>query len=181
MNIPQVTNGHRANIIGKLEDSLTSLEQSLKRVSPDKWPAKPQPEAWSVGEVVHHLVLVEVQRLQQIKDILEGRAESAPARDGPAPRIETARSRKKKFKTGTKMEPTPGLPAKVLLGAIHRARKETLDFVQAADLDRLSQIWLNTISLGPLNGVEYFEFLAVHMERHVEQIEEIASEVAQSS
>lgn len=167
---------HVKNRLSKaLNDSMQALEKQLESISAEKWNLKPVSTSWSIAEIVHHLILVEVQRLQQLKDLLESRRESAPPRGEPGapPAFDKVRSRENPVKTRPEMEPSTGIPAKVLLAGLKRARSETINFVQTADLTRLQDVWINTISLGALNGLEYIEFLAAHMERHANQIDEV--------
>lgn len=161
-----------------LTSSLQSLEKQLLGFSPEMWSLRMKEGSWSVEEIVHHLILVEVQRLQQLKDLLKGRRESAPARaEMQKPNFEKIRRRESPVKTREEMEPSPGIPARVLLAGLRRARNETMSFVRAADLAQLEHVWLNTVSLGPLNGVEFMEFLAAHMQRHAKQIEEVRKSI----
>lgn len=158
--------------------SLQVLEKQLLDISTEKWNLKLNEGSWSIEEIVHHLILVEVQRLQQLKDLLDGRRESAPARVGMhKPNFEQIRRRVNPVKTREEMEPSPGIPVKVLQAGLRRARNETMGFVKSADFNHLEQVWLNTISLGPLNGVEFIEFLAAHMERHAKQIEAVRKSI----
>ncbi|KAA0229696.1 DinB family protein [candidate division KSB1 bacterium] len=166
------------HLSGFLDRSLQALEKQVLDIPVEKWDLKVNAESWSIEEIIHHLILVEVQRLQQLKDLLEGRRESAPARaEIQKPNFDQIRHRESPVKTREEMEPSPGIPAKVLLAGLRRARNETMDFVQAADLTQLEHVWLNTISLGPLNGVEFIEFLAAHMERHAKQIEDVRKSI----
>lgn len=164
----------KKQLSGLLTKSLQAFEKQVLEIPAEKWNLKVNAESWSIEEIIHHLILVEVQRLQQLKDLLEGRRESAPARvEMHKPNFDEIRRRESHVKTREEMEPSPGIPAKVLLAGLRRARNETMGFVQAADLSQLERVWLNTISLGPLNGVEFIEFLAAHMERHAKQIEDV--------
>lgn len=168
----------KKHLSGLLARSLQAIEKQVLDVPAKKWNLKVNAESWSIEEIIHHLILVEVQRLQQLKDLLEGRRESASARaEFQKPNFDQIRHRESPVKTREEMEPSPGIPAKILLAGLRRARNETMDFVQAADLTQLEHVWLNTISLGPLNGVEFIEFLAAHMERHAKQIEDVRKSI----
>ncbi|MDZ7268329.1 MAG: DinB family protein [candidate division KSB1 bacterium] len=160
-------------LIAALEQSLVLVEKQTLNLPLSRWNLKHSIEAWSVAEIVHHLILVEVQRLQQLKDLLEGKRESAAARtDSAPPDFAGVRARMKPVKTTKDMEPTPEIPPKVLIAGLRRARSETIAFVRASDLQQLEKVWINTVSLGALNGVEFIEFLSAHMERHARQIAE---------
>lgn len=159
-------------ILRRLDESLGVLEKSLAGLAEKEWEKKPAADRWSVGEIVHHLVLFEVQRLQGLKDLLGGRRESAPPRAGPVPDLLSYRRREQRVEARPEMQPTAGIPPKVLLAGFRRGRAETQAFVRTADLVALQQIWFLTKSFGSINGVELLHFIAVHTERHADQIVE---------
>jgi uncharacterized damage-inducible protein DinB len=160
----------RLLILRRLDESMKFLEKTLNEIPENLWTKKPALERWSIGEIVHHLILVEVQRLELIKALLAGKKESLPPRDGLAPDIATARTSPNKNQAPPEMQPKAGLPIKVLRTALRRARQETKTFVQTIDLQRAATIWLKTASLGIVNAAEYLEFLSAHMERHADQV-----------
>ncbi|MDZ7361931.1 MAG: DinB family protein [candidate division KSB1 bacterium] len=170
-NIPPSSTKQRAHILRRLDESLKVLEKSLAGLAEKDWRKKPAPERWSAGEIVHHLVLVEVQRLQMLKELLDGRRKSAPPRAEPIADIASYRYKEQRVPAKEEMQPTPGLSPKILLASFRRGRAETKAFASAADLDKLQNVWLMTKSFGPLNGAEYLEFLAAHTERHADQIQ----------
>jgi len=166
----------RLHIFQRLDESMSFLEKTLASIPEKNWEHQPAPGRWSVGEVVHHLILVEVQRLESIKSMLAGKKESQPPREGPAPDIAAARHSPNKNQAPPEMQPKAGLPIKVLRAALRRARAETKAFVQSVDLQKAGAVWLKTASLGIVNAAEYLEFISAHMERHADQIVRIAAQ-----
>jgi hypothetical protein len=166
------------HILQRLDESLRTLEKSLAGLAEKDWHKKPSPERWSIGEIVHHLVLFEVQRLQSLKDLLEGRRESAPPREGATPDILSYRRRETRVQAREEMQPTAGLPPKVLMAGFRRGRTETKAFVNTVELAMLQQIWFPTKSFGSLNGVEMLHFMAAHTERHAAQIIEARKQIS---
>ncbi|MCI0694373.1 DinB family protein [candidate division KSB1 bacterium] len=171
----------RQHILRRLDESLNVLEKSLAGLAEKDWEKKPAPERWSVAEIAHHLILVEVQRLQWLKDLLAGRRESAPPRTGTIPDIASYRRKEQHVQAKEDMQPTAGIPPKVLLTGFRRGRAETRAFASEVDLAELQEVWLITKSFGALNGAEYFEFLAAHTERHADQIQEVRKQVSRTS
>ena len=167
----------REHILKRLDESLAVLEKSLAGLPEQNWHHKPAPERWSIGEIVHHLVLVEVQRLQMMKEMLAGRRESAPPRTEAIADIASYRRKEQRAQALEMMQPTPDLPAKTLLLGFRRGRTDTRAFASAVDFVKLQNIWLLTKSFGPLNGAEYLEFLAAHTERHADQIQNVRKEI----
>lgn len=178
-NKPQLVDNspQRLQILKRLDESMSFLETTLAKISDNAWTAKPSPEQWSIGEVVHHLILVEVQRLESIKAMLSGKKESLPPREGDPPDIAAARTSPNKNQAPPEMLPKAGLPIKVLRAALRRAREETKTFAQGVDLQKAGAVWFKTASLGVVNAAEYLEFLSVHTERHGDQIARIATQV----
>jgi len=166
----------RLHILRRLDESLRFLETAIDRVPEKEWNGRPSPSQWSVGEIVHHLILVEVQRLELIKALIAGTKESLPPRDGPAPDLAVARTSPNRNQALPEMVPKPGLPAKVLRKALRRARLETTSFAGTVDLEKAQALWLRTASLGVVNAAEYLEFISAHMERHTDQILRLRAE-----
>ncbi len=174
-------NEQRQHILRRLDESLSVLEKRLAGLAEKDWEKKPAPDRWSVGEIVHHLILVEVQRLQWLKDLLAGRRESAPPRLEPIPDIASYRRKEQRVQAKEDMQPTAGIQPKVLLAGFRRGRAETKAFASEMDLAELQEVWLMTKSFGALNGAEYLEFLAAHTERHADQIQEVRKQVSGTS
>jgi hypothetical protein len=178
-NMSESSTKQRANILKRLDESLAVLEKSLAGLAENDWHKKPAPDRWSVGEIVHHLVLVEVQRLQYLKELLTGRRESAAPRTEPIREIASYRRKEQRVQAKEDMQPTPGIPPKVLLTGFRRGRAETRAFASTADLAKLQNVWLMTKSFGALNGAEYLEFLAAHTERHADQIQNARKDISE--
>jgi hypothetical protein len=169
--MPQSSTKLRERILRRLDESFKVLEKSLAGLAEKAWQKNPAPERWSIGEIVHHLVLVEVQRLQMLKELLDGRRESAPPRAEPIADIASYRRKEQRVPAKEEMQPTPGISPKILLASFRRSRAETRAFASHVDLGKLQTVWLTTKSFGPLNGAEFLEFLAAHTERHADQIQ----------
>jgi hypothetical protein len=180
MNIENFLIQRRQHILRRLDESLEVLEKSLAGLAEKDWQEKPAPDSWSVGEILHHLILVEVQRLQWLKDLLAGRRESAPPRTEPIPDISSYRRKEQRVQAKEDMQPTAGIPSKVLLAGFRRGRAEAKAFAGAVDLEKLQQVWLPTKTFGALNGAEYLEFLAAHTERHANQIQAVRMQISGS-
>ena len=160
-----------SNTLQLLQQSFKSLEALLQRIPADKWPLNPRNGGWSISEIVHHLVSVEVQGLQKLKDIVAGRQESALIDPANRPDPTRLRDPEPKYKAIPEYEPTTGIPPKYLLDALRRARKETIAYAQKVGLQQLSNLGIDTPWLNALNGREFLECLAYHTERHRAQID----------
>lgn len=168
----EAASGDKAQLVQALQQSLKHLEKQILNLTPRQWSLKRSSKAWSVAEIVHHLILVEVQQLQQLKELLEGKRENAVGRPkGGRPDFSGLRAGLNPAKARKEMEPTPGIPPKVLIAGLRRARTETIEFILAADLGRLKESWIDTDSFGVIGGIDFIEFLSAHTERHAKQVE----------
>src|SRR5574341_4686 len=140
MNTENSLTEQRQLVLHRLEESLEVLEKNLAGLPEKDWQKKPAPDRWSAGEILHHLILVEVQRLQWLKDLLAGRRESAPPRAEPVPDISSYRRKEQRVQTKEDMQPTAGIPPKVLLAGFRRGRAETKAFASTVDLDKLQNV-----------------------------------------
>ncbi len=172
MVTPIAASDDKLRLVQALQQSFEIFQKQIIGLTLQQWSLKRSLQAWSVAEIVHHLILVEVQLLQQLKALLEGKHESSEAKleDG-SPDFSSVRVGLNPVKTSKEMEPTPGISSKVLIAGFRRARSETIEFLRAADLGELKQVWINTVSLGAINGIDFIEFLSAHTERHAKQIE----------
>lgn len=165
-----------ADALTLLKKSIHELETQLEKIPAHYWQAKPLAQGkWSLAEIVHHLILVEVQGLQSLIEMANGSTVDAGGDARNRPNIEQFFSARRKLKTISAYEPTSGIPAKYLLEALRRARRETVASVQKIGGARLSQIAIDTHWLGPVTGIEYAICLAYHMRRHAEQIQRLIS------
>jgi hypothetical protein len=167
----------RLHLLQRLDESMQLLQKVLAGVPPKMWHDKPSPEHWSVGEHVHHLILIEVLRLDLIKGMLAGTKESLPARAGPPPDIAGFRTSPHKNQAHKEMVPKPDIPVKILRAALLRTRNETTVFARIVDLQKAASVWLNTVSLGVVNAVEFLEYVSEHMERHADHITRLITQV----
>ncbi len=163
-----------AEAVKFLEESQAVFMLAVDGVDQATSQMQPAPGEWSVGEVIHHHILIE----HTIRRLLRGMCwhllgEKANSHgDKPAP-LEKVGQRVGRAKTMRRFVPTHGLPFDGLLERLNRERQQTLRLARRANLTRLRQRAFRHYILGHLNGEEWLLFIGHHQERHRRQINEI--------
>ena len=146
------------------EETLTGL---LSPFTPEQWHFRPAEGKWSVAELAEHIVLVEKRVMGALAPSEGG---TSPKRDATVRRVVPDRS--------TKVEaPAPVSPRGRF--ATPAAWEEEFRAVRARTIH-----WLETTSeprgvafthfiFGPLDGYQWTLFASAHLERHLNQLEEI--------
>ena len=160
----------------KVLQRLDSVHQKLLEVvsplEPSLYSQRPAEGEWSVGEIVHHLALVE-ERV--IKD-LEGAIARAPQRVGFFRRlIPTAivSSRLIRVKAPKAVKPLDAPAKDVGIQNLDRARSALKTLCATHGNDRFRQLVFKHPFLGNIDGVATVSFLGYHEQRHYKQIREV--------
>ncbi len=169
-----------AEAVKFLEESQAAFMLAVAGVDQATSQRQPAPGEWSIGEVIHHHILIE----RTIRLLLRGmrwhllgeRANRHPGK--PAP-LEKVSQRIGRVKTMRRFIPTHGLALARLLEWLKRERQKTLHLAHRANLVRLRQRVFRHYILGNLNGEEWLLFIGHHQERHRRQIEEVLQKVSQ--
>ncbi len=141
---------------------------------------QPNPGEWSVGEVVHHLVLMESAIRRMCRAMRWGfmSKKLPPELHKPAPLGFVSR-RAERVKTSTMFMPLHGRLLDNLLKRLNDERKKTVRFARRVNLDKLRTRFVRHPFIGVLSGEEWLSFLAHHQTRHAKQIEEILARFGQ--
>jgi hypothetical protein len=139
---------------------------------------QPAPGQWSVGEAIHHVIMVERTVRQLIRSLRWGLLGEKQTGGAPKPaRLERVSRREGRAKTMKRFIPSHGQPVDRLLHGLDRERRKTLRLARRVNLARLRQRSFRHYILGHLNGEEWLLFIGHHQERHRRQIEEILQRV----
>lgn len=135
---------------------------------------QPSPGEWSVGEIVHHLTLIE-RTVRRLVWALRWRLVGSPARSGVAKTaaVEKVGAREGRVKTMQRFLPSHGQPLQGLLAGYQQERQKTLRLARRANFDKLRGRAFRHYVLGYLNGEEWLLFNGYHEERHRRQIEDV--------
>lgn len=168
-------------LIADVETARQRLVATTQNLSPEQEAFKPAPEAWSVPQVVEHLVLAEQAGINRIWQAAEGLRRGQPVWHGePVHRgipIETviARTWPEPADAPAWVIPTAGGPL-AYWSACLLACQPVLETLAKplTGLDLAEVIFPHPIS-GPLDGHQRLEFLRWHLDHHRQQIEGIVA------
>lgn len=167
-------------LVQNLEATRAALLAAVEEVPDDRRDVAPRADAWSAGEILDHLSLIEsgVARLVAGR-VARAREEGVgPERDtSPGPRdLEGGgvTTRDPPLRAAGPIWPRPGTTTDVALGELTQSRAALLAAIaDAGDLD-LSRIRARHVMLGELDLYQWLLFVAQHEARHTEQLRELA-------
>lgn len=158
-------------------ERLRNAVESIPKAQREK---KPNPDRWSVAEVIEHLSIVET-RIARVFD-----AKLTEARNAGAVREERDSSpvvgsidmdrvldRSRRITAAESNLPSGKLDAEAAWSALERARTALRDSVQAADGLALGEIVQPHPVLGPINLYQWIAFVGGHEARHAAQVMEL--------
>ncbi|MDQ0417186.1 putative damage-inducible protein DinB [Croceifilum oryzae] len=159
-----------------LEQVRTALLEELQPLSDEQYNMKPDPSAWSIAQVLEHLILAEGFIVSMISKLAKGH-EVTNIPDKP---IHFIADRSRKAPAPDSMKPTKDYYAKEeLIQKLEQTRKRTHAFIEEHDEEELSKRSMPHPALGDMNLKQYIEFIALHEQRHLAQIREVKEAIAQ--
>jgi hypothetical protein len=166
-------------VTAELAASRARLLDSAAPLSDADFSFSPQADRWSIGEILHHLMLTEggvVRVLQKLAD----KAEKAGL--GPDPgtssilhsldrlHIETV---VEKIVAGASVVPTKGAPARELREGLAGSRAALMKALELCERFDMTQMQFPHPVFGMLDAYQWVLFVAQHEERHRRQIESV--------
>jgi uncharacterized damage-inducible protein DinB len=162
-------------IADQARDKLLAALEGVSQLDSER---KPAPESWSIGEIVHHLLLCEQRLPDQIL---------ATAREGEFNREEVFSKRTFSLEDTSDVEksgkgnapevvkPSQGLPIRDLLTDLRQAREETRAKLLPHRSRNLDNVWWEHSRFGPLTLYERIRLSGYHDLKHLTQIENCIS------
>ena len=150
--------------------------------------ARPTEEAWSVAEILEHLMIVErgVAKLVALK-LGEMQALPDPPREAPddvpvdVAKLRKLADRSTRLPAPERVLPRGELSAEEALSALLLSRAALLDQLNAADGYALSTASHPHPFFGPLDVYEWVYMIGGHELRHMAQIRDVAAQLAAHS
>ena len=169
-----LTDDERSELVEILEKSRSELEELAAKTDEAHWLEKPDPERWSVGEVVEHLVLAEESLFGMVTAALEGEADpewAQIAANGTGDLVNTVQDRTQKFQAPEILQPKGETPRDELLARYAALRTKTLDFVRSTQ----APVKRHTAAgpPGKMNVHQWLALMGAHNLRHNQQIAEV--------
>jgi hypothetical protein len=163
---------NNAEAVKFLEESQAAFLQAVAGVDQATSQMQPAPGEWSVGEIIHHHILIE----RTVRLLVRGMrwrlmGEKANAGDHRPAALEKVSQRVGRVKAMRRFIPAHGRALRQLLQRLQDERRKTLRLAQGANLLKLCQRTFRHYVLGNLNGQEWLLFIGHHQERHRRQIE----------
>jgi hypothetical protein len=160
-----------------LEESHAAFLKTVAGVDQATSQLQPAPGEWSIGEIVHHHIMIE----RTIRKLIRGLrwrliGEKADGAKKPAA-LEKVGQRIGRAKTMRRFIPVHGQSFVQLINALERERQKTIGLARRINLEKLRQRAFRHYILGAMNGEEWLVFNGYHQERHRRQIEEVLQRV----
>ena len=165
-------------IFAAKEKALAEIELSTLKLSVAQLGFRPAQGGWSIENVLEHLALVEGPLVRLITTLTDKAAAAA----GPNPPLHSfevslepylEQSRKEKYATREKFEPTGNTRAADSLEILHNVQGELLSLrPRLLSVDPTLVRFPHWI-FGPLDLAQWLAFVGVHEERHLGQINAI--------
>lgn len=142
----------------RVERQRAELFAQTVGVSQEQADFRPAPEQWSIGEVIHHVVLVEEWVAQVLTSLARREGLAEPERPPDV---------------GEHLQPTPGCPFEEVCRRLVEARRPTFQAVDALPAEPDPGLTWPHPLFGPLNAKEWLLALALHDRAHIRQIQRI--------
>jgi hypothetical protein len=160
-------------IVEHLNATRAALLATAGRIPEGRWKESPRPGAWSAGEVVAHLTMVEER-------VIEGAAKVVRAAPVPVPLwkrahlpVPLAEWRGFRVKTPIPLDPTFVAERQSMLARLGQVRERTIGFIETNRGRDLGVYRFPHPFFGSLNVYDWMQMIAYHDARHTKQIREI--------
>jgi hypothetical protein len=171
---------HTDEMLRHLDATRVVLRAAVDAVPPAVRETRPDPDRWSVAEVLEHLTRVEQQltRLLSMR-LSEQAATLLPATDTSSilTRLDHHRilDRRRPITAGERVLPRGEMDATAALAALEASRAKLRELVVAHDGIAIDAVTHPHPVLGVIDAYQWFIFIGSHEARHAEQIREIAT------
>jgi hypothetical protein len=168
-----MTPEERENALERLEATRRAYHEALESLTPEQWSFRPAPDRWSIAECAEHLATAEVS-LQKLLAAARPRAgPTAESRPTDASVRNIIRDRSRKAEAPERVRPKGRFPGRdETLAVFAERRGANIAFLRATQ-DSLRELCFPHPFAGEIDGYQWVISLYTHVERHLEQIQEI--------
>ena len=175
-------NARTEELIRYLNERLAALRAAVEAIPAERREEKPDPERWSVAEVLEHLLAVE-RGTTQVFIAHSGEGEPLGEDFGSGSVLETVDmgmllDRSRKRVTAEARRPTGKLDAATAWAQLEEARRGLVEQIRRADGVSLERVMHDHPAGGRLNLYQWVAFVGAHQARHEAQIVEIGESLA---
>ena len=166
-------------ILERLRTERDALVQRVQGIPSELHDKRPDPERWSIAEVLEHLTRVEIG----VTKLLTLRGKEAPPADAPGvngsnlltPAVSSiVRDRSRGIEAPERVRPTGTMSSQDALAQLVQTRAGFMSAFSSANTDALDRVTHPHPVFGPLTLRSWVAFSADHEARHCEQIADIA-------
>jgi DinB superfamily len=162
-------------ILENLARAQRTFLRSADAIPAEQWRTTPEPDRWSAGEVVAHLIMVERAVIGAADRVLQKPPKYFP----PLKRLHLplllVEARVVRRKSPIPLDPNVVRGKEEMLAELREVRERTLAFIKEMKGRELGAYRWRHAFLGSLNTYEWFQMIASHENRHEKQIREIAA------
>ena len=162
----------------KLQRAQTGFCQAAHSIAAQDWKRHPTPEAWSAGEIVAHLTVVERGVISNADRMLEKIASRVPFSQRLHLPLWLVEARIIKRRSPVPQDPGLMAEKETMMAELRGTRERTLAFLAETEKRDLRQYCWRHPFLGMLNAYEWMEMIAAHQIRHTKQMREIGEELS---
>jgi uncharacterized damage-inducible protein DinB len=167
-------------IVADTEEKRRALLESVRDWSQAQLDFRAQPDAWSAGEILHHLHLIEASITKLLaKQTIKAQQQNIGSDTSDGSWLNSLdhmpiESRERKMKAPPYVAPQQGgLMKEELLALLRGSRAEFLATIERASDYDLAQLTFPHPFLGDLNLYQWILFVGKHEARHTTQIVEV--------
>jgi hypothetical protein len=162
-------------IVHKLARAQANLLRAADAVPAEQWKRGPGNGAWSAGELVAHLIMVERGIVGAADRVTQKPAKPASFLKRLHLPLALVESRVVRRKTPIPLDPQLVREKEAMLAELRDVRERSLAFLDETKSRSLSAYCWRHPFIGNLNLYEWFEMIAAHELRHTKQMQEIAA------
>jgi hypothetical protein len=160
-------------ILSRLDSSRAALLEISQAVPENRWREAPRAEAWSAGEVIAHLTMVESRVVEGARKIVAAPPAATPVWKRAHLPVWLAEWRGFRVKTPVPLDKSLVGDKQPMLENLAALRLRTLEFLEENRSRDLSLYRFPHQFFGSLNVYDWFRMIAHHEARHTRQVREI--------
>jgi hypothetical protein len=167
-------------VLQRLDSVHKKLLDEVSPLDPQVYSKRPAENEWSVGEIVHHLCLVEARVIKE----LEGAISRAPQRVSFFRRFiptSVVSVRLLRVKAPEAMKPLDAPVKEAAVANFERARASLKTLCVTHGNDRFRNLIFKHPVFGEIDGVATVSFISYHEQRHYKQIREVLKKLAKTN
>jgi len=160
-------------ILKHLSRAHAALLATAGSVPVDRWRQAPRSGAWSAGEIIAHLTMVEKRIIEGAEKIANGLPTEAPAWKRIHLPVRLGEWRGFRVKTPIPLDTSLVTDKESALEKLTAVRQDTLRFIEKNRNRDLHGYRFRHPFFGSLNVYDWFRSIAYHESRHTKQLQEI--------